>query len=201
MDILEGLIRLAKCTVLGGLALFLWGMVSWMVLPGHQATLCKFSDERAVAKVLVENSCWPGLYILPNAHGANDPIQKLGAEEDKALMKRSYEQMEKGPFAFVAFKPNGAGPMKKQMLRGFLIQMLGAFLVTLLVARTAIENYFVRVTFIVTFAAAAGVVCHLPQWNWWGFPSNYTLMEFSDLIIGWFFAGLVIAKIISKPIR
>ena len=35
---------LVKGTVLGGLALFLWGAVSWMVLPWHQATLLPFAN-------------------------------------------------------------------------------------------------------------------------------------------------------------
>jgi hypothetical protein len=44
------------------------------------------------------------------------------------------------------------------------------------------------------FGLTAGVVCFLPYWNWFDFSTAYTAASIVDLAIGWFLAGLVIAK-------
>lgn len=42
--------------LLGGLPLFVWGSISWMVLPWHLMTLEKFKDEATVAQALSTNA-------------------------------------------------------------------------------------------------------------------------------------------------
>ena len=180
--------------LLGGIAVFVWGMVSWMVLPWHHTTFEKFDNEAMVQAVLAVNAPKAGIYLLPGTH--KDKTIPLAAE--KALMKKAHEQMEKGPFAFVAMRPGGTGPMNILMIRGLIIQIIGAFLLTLLLLIAGIENYFQGVGFAVALALAAGVVTFLPDWNWWGFSPAYALVGMADLVIGWFLAGLVIAKIVSR---
>jgi hypothetical protein len=107
-------------------------------------------------------------------------------------------QMEKGPFVFMVMNSKGTGSMKKLMLRGLAVQLAGAFLITWLVVRAGIKRYSERLLFVLIVALAAGIVCHLPEWNWWGFPAKFTALAIADLLAGWFLAGLVIAKVASK---
>jgi len=60
--------KLLLGTVLGGLIVFAWGAISWMVLPWHAATLQAFTNEAAVSKVIQANAPQPGVYFLPNPH-------------------------------------------------------------------------------------------------------------------------------------
>jgi len=38
----------------------------------------------------------------------------------------------------------------------------------------------------------------MPNWNWWGFPRNYVILDLIDLIVAWTLAGFVISKLVSK---
>ncbi len=185
--------RLILASVLGGLVVFICGMAAWMILPFHSQTLQKFSNEAAVTQVIASANSAPGIYVIPNAH---DQTRHLTPEEQKMLMKTSHEQVQKGPFAFVAWSPNGTGPMPKLMVRSFLIQTTGAFLISWLLLLSKISDYWARVKFVIILALAAGVLCYLPNWNWMGFPARFTSLGVLDLMISWFLASLVMAKVL-----
>lgn len=183
---------LIKGTILGGIALFIWGAISWMVLPWHNFAMYGFKDEVAVTQTLFSNAPQNGIYILPNPHRQGEESTQ---EEIKAKSSSSMEQMIKGPVLFAAVSLDGSGSMVKPMIGSLLIQMLGALLVTFLILEKNNLTYWERVGFAVLFALAAGIVCHLPYWNWWSFSALYTLVTIMDLVVGWFLAGLVIAQV------
>ena len=174
--------------ILGGIALFAWCTVSWMFLPWHNATFRKFDQERVVEVVLQTNAPQKGIYLLPSP--------ATGTPEEQ---KTTHERAAKGPFAFVVMSPNGWGPMPFHIATGLLTQILGAGLVTglLVLVKKPKAAFVEKFSFVVLFALAAGVVCHLPFWNWWGFSIGFTLLSLADLLIGWSLAGLVIAKVTS----
>ena len=187
--------KLILGSLLGGAVLFAWGMVSWMVLPWHNSTLTGFKNEDQFEEVLKIHAPEKGVYVFP---GMCHFESNLSEAEKKAMMEKSYEKMEKGPYVFAVVSPNGSGSMTKCMIFGFIIQCLGAMLVTWLLSKTNFSCYMGRVIFTVVFGLGAGVVCFLPGWNWWGFPLNYTIVSMLDLIAGWFLAGLVLAKLTSS---
>jgi hypothetical protein len=41
----------------------------------------------------------------------------------------------------------------------------------------------------------------VPYWNWYGFPTDFTLAQIVENTVGWFLAGLVLALIVrpSSP--
>lgn len=180
----------------GGLVLFVWGSISWMVLPWHAITLEKFTDEIAVAQVLTANAHQPGVYILPNAHKQDptlpEPLRKA-AEEDAMNRARL------GPFMFASIAPHGWGSMGTAMLIGLCTQIVAAFLATWLLLNTKGLNYLARVRFLVMLALAVAVLAHVPYWNWWSFSASFTLVMFADTLIGWVLAGFVIAKLSPAP--
>jgi hypothetical protein len=151
-----------------------------------------FQDEKIVREALASSATAAGAYVLPCPRNVD---QNLSEEEKKAQMKEKYEQMQKGPFAFVVLSPKGTGPMWMNMIVSFVIQFVGAFLVTWILLLSRIGNYFVRLFFVIIFALAAGVICLLPTWNWWKFPADYTLIGIADLMAGWFLAGIFLAAI------
>ena len=171
--------KIIKGGIIGGLVVFVWGMLSWMVLPWHKPLLKPFKDEGIVRPLLVSNASQSGVYILPHQYGDD---QKTGEE----------------PFVFTVMNPKGLAPIGFLMLRSLAIQILGAGLVTWLLLQTRLPDDNTRLGFVVIVALTAGVVCHLPNWNWWGFPTDYTFVQIADLTIGWFFAGLAILKIVLK---
>src|SRR5438094_7933582 len=85
--------------LIGGLVLFAWGVVSWMLLPWHLATLEKFKDEANVAQALTANAPKSGVYLLPNVHKREAEMteakqKKAEAKQKKAETKRKKAEEE-----------------------------------------------------------------------------------------------------------
>ena len=176
-------------TVLGGLAVFIWGTISWTVLPWHMPTLKSFSNEQAVTEVLKGNAPATGVYVLPNpAAPAASP------EEKKQQDAKAEKQWAEGPRALVAYAETGAS-MTPSMIKGLVFDMVAALLLTLLILRSGVTGFTAKTLFIAVIALFASIVTYVPMWNWWGFASDYTLVSMFDLIIGWIIGGAVIAKV------
>ncbi len=188
---------LLKGAITGGLIVFLWSAVSWMALPYHGRTLGKFQDEPAVQRALVSNILEPGIYILPHPDQA---LEKSTDTQARITAQRKRVQIANGPFAFVAVQTHGIGAMPVQLARSLAIQILGSLLMTWLLLQTGPISYRRRVFFVVVVAMTGGILSHLPQWNWWGFPDDYTLMEMLDLLAGWLLGGLALAKIVPVSV-
>ena len=56
----------------------------------------------------------------------------------------------------------------------------------------------------VVFLAPLGVlpwlVVNVPYWNWYGFPTNFTLCELADKCIGFSLTALTVAVIVKQPV-
>jgi hypothetical protein len=181
---------LIKGGFLGGITLFFWGAVSWIVLPWHNMTLNKFANEDAVAAAITQNATTPGVYFLPNER----PGPGATEAEKKAAWEAAQKRMTEGPVVFASIRLKGAPSKAPYALTGLAISILGAVLGTLLLLQTREMTYLRRAGFLSLFGLTAGVVCFLPYWNWFDFSTAYTAASIVDLAIGWFLAGLVIAK-------
>lgn len=180
-------------SMLGGLVLFAWGAISWMVLPWHEQTLEAFSDEPAVAAAISAHALRDGIYILPNPHRHPD---NTGEKQKQAREKDALQRMKQGPFVFLAVTRAGSDPDNPApFLRSILVQIVIAGLVTGLVIISHIGSFSLKVIFISALGLLGGLMVYVPLWNWWTFSSSFTLTGMADLVISFFFAGLVIATI------
>lgn len=165
-----------KSGILAGMVLFVWSVFSWMALPWHRATLHNFIDGRAVSDELASNALQSGIYLSP-----------MGMNASSGQVKQAY--------IFASVHLQGApSSMMLNMLVSLLTQTLAAILIAYLLSKTTGLSCSKRVKFVLIFALAAGVVTYLPYWNWFCFDTGYTLVEMGDLLLGWLFAGLVLAR-------
>ncbi len=161
-------------SIAAGLVLFVWGFISWVVLPWHNLVANKFTDEVAVSHVLKANSPQKGIYYLPFSEKDHGPNQ-VGA--------------------FVNVLPEGTEmSMGKQMATGTITQIIGAFLVLTLLSQASGLTYWGKVGFVSLVGLTIGFVSHAPYWNWFGFSSPYVVVTILDILIGWVLAGLAVAK-------
>src|SRR5213594_3120152 len=185
--------------LIGGLVLFAWGVVSWMLLPWHLATLEKFKDENKVAQTLTANATKSGVYLLPNIHKHEPGMPEAKAKKAEAKGKKAeaegMKRMIQGPFMFAAVNLQGTSGSGAALPIQLVTSIVSAFLATWLLMNTTLPGYWPRVGFLVVLALTAGVICHVPDWNWWGFSAGYTAVAFADLLIGWTLAGLAIVKV------
>lgn len=178
----------------GGIVLFAWSCISWMVLPFHAQTINNFKDTAAVQTTMMLNVDKAGVYTIPAC-----PMHSTASAEAKEVLKKeAMAQRTKGPVAFAVVNPNGVGSMPVNMIKALLASILGVMLVTWLLFQTSIESFFGRVLFFTVFGLAASVVAIYPVSNWWGLPIINTLIDTADLVIGFFLAGLLISFCASR---
>ena len=180
-------------SLLAGFVAFAWSAFSWMALPFHNKTLNKFSNEDVVEMALKMNAPQKGIYVLPlgDHHDAD-----LSKEQKEAAFKAAQEKMKEGPFAFISIAPQGVSlGMGPSMGLGLLKDVLTAFLLIMILSLTQNLSFWQK-TFFVTGAILAGsIVSILPNMIWWSFPSDFIALTFIDMIVAWFLAGMVIAKL------
>ncbi len=164
-------------SLLGGAVAFIWGFVSWVIIPWHN--MHHFQDAETVAEVLAQNAPVDGIYVYHpmETHSYSDGM----------------------PFVFASI--NRAHVQEKQMLpliRSFVIQVIAAFFISWLLVHTKSRKYWDLVTISAVIGLVGGILSYLPAWNWWGTPAGYTIVGLIDSVITWFLAGLVMAKVLIK---
>ena len=178
-----------KGGLLGGLIAFVWSAISWMVLPWHTSSMHNFTNEDAVIQVLQENAPEPGVYSIPGVQNTGKtPEEKKACEE--GMMKR----METGPFLYTSYRTEGMSAMWTPYLFQFIAQIVAGMFITWLVLKLAGHTYMGRVMAVAMIVLIGGLLYELPMSFFWHFPAGHTIVNIVDLLVGWFLAGLVIAK-------
>jgi hypothetical protein len=92
--------------------------------------------------------------------------------------------------------------MPKTFVTGLVLNFLVCFVAAWLLSKAlgGLRSYGARVQFVAILGLFAGIAIHLMYWNWWEFPTNYTIGCLADTVIGWTLVGLAIAAIV-KPVK
>ncbi len=112
--------------LVGALILFVWQFLSFALLGIHNSQMGHTPNQDAILKVLEEN-LEEGTYFIPRA--------EIGAsmEKEEAMME---ERMGK-PWAMVSYHDSLSNNMGINMLRGFVIDFVSAFLLAWLLMKMA----------------------------------------------------------------
>ena len=102
----------------------------------------------------------------------------------------------KGPAAFVAFR-KGAFDMRAVFAKEIARQLLAALLLALLLSQLPLTLWG-RALAAVGVALFAALTAHLQGWTHFYFPLGFTALNVLDALVGWFLAGLVIAKLLER---
>ena len=171
------MLRHLLTSFLCSLVLFVWGFISWTVLPWHNTVANKFRSEAAVAEVLKQNAPRAGIYYLPFAQEDHKPGETA---------------------AFVNVLPLGLlRGMGGMMATAVIGQFVAALLVLLLLRTTSNLGYVGRVAFVGLVGVVIGFASHFPYWNWFGFSTAYVLVIIADSAVAWTLAGLVMARFVT----
>jgi hypothetical protein len=183
--------RLVLSALLGGIVLFVWSAIAWMVIPWPGEPLRSFTNEDAVLQAVKANAPRSGNYLLPNeakrAPGMTD-------EQYKTASQAAMDRMTGGPMIFTVVRLEPMGSMTKLMIIQLLTQLVLALIASFLLMQTTRRSYSRRVLFVAACGVMIFVGGKMDEWIWWSFSSSYLLMEFGAIVIGWILAALVIAK-------
>lgn len=178
------LLEFALASLVGGLILFVWGFLAWVVLPLHRFSLDRYrgQDEDDLREVLRRAGSRRRLLVVPGL-----PHPRTGDREKQAAIDRTWqERRREGPVALVAVAPCcGPAMSPRQMVVGLAIQILAAALATAVLALGQPAGYLERLLSVLAIGLAAWLAAPASQWNWFPFPTGYTLGLLVDYAIGW----------------
>jgi hypothetical protein len=182
--------------ILGGVAMFMWGALSHIVLQWEESTIKDFPNEEAVIPVLQTNITSSGFYFFPGM-GVPPTAPK---EKKDAAMKKWMEKYQAGPRGIFIYRTDGGQAMSPKQLGLQLASEVVAALVaaTVLACATSLRSFGGRLTLVTLLGLLPFCMVNFPYWNWYGFPDNYTLVQLADKIATFFIGGIFLAAIV-KP--
>lgn len=172
-----------KGALLGGIVLFVWGMVSWMVLPFHMQGIHQLEQPEAALGALMEQTGGQqGVYVAPCPEKQPDLIKTV-------------------PHTFIAIgktSPNGfnMGPM---MAIEFATNVVLAGLLTCVLMGLGAANLKQSLHYGLKIGALVAIAAVVPQWNWWQFSVPFLWPVALDYVVGITLAAIVIGRFAVKP--
>jgi len=193
------MVRIVLGGIFGGIAFFLWGAIIWMGVKLPAQVISNLPAEEVVVAALKTNVPEHGVYFFP---AMPEHAASATREEKKAATEAWNEKHKAGPTGLLFIHPGGIDAGQPiYMIRGLGLMMLTALLASILLyaASGRIRSYIGRVSFLTMIGAVIVVYADGSNWNWWNYPTDYTMFMAVDRIGGWLFAGLVIAAIVKAP--
>ncbi len=185
--------RIVIATVVGGLVLFMWNAVSWMVLGLHDDAMSGFGDEAAVLPMLKSAAPEAGAYFFPAPPDTMDPASDA--------WKAFEAQHEAGPVGLMFIHPDGRSVMPPStFVIGFVTCVLGALIAAVLLwfAAPQLPGYVGRAVFVASLGVLIALMADLTYMNWLYFTMEHTIVMVIDQLAGWILAGLAMAAIIKS---
>ncbi len=177
-------------TLLGGLTLFIWGGFSHLVLfigTGFKP----LPNEDKVMEVLKTNINEQGLYFFPGKDFKNSTKAQDAVFENK---------FRNGPVGMLIYRPIGGNPFAvSKLINQFLSNLLSVLIVVITVS-SIYAGYWKRVIIVSLLGLLTCTAVSSIYWNWYEFPTSFFVAQILDMFIGFFLAGLVICKVIPKPV-
>lgn len=182
--------------LVGGILLFVWGAVSWTVLPFSISSLHRVSGEDALLGAMKASMGAKGVYYLP----AMPPKSGVPAN-DEQMQKQYNEKLKAGPTALVVFNPRGSEPLRTdQMIYGlvddFLCTLIGIWF--LMRSTAYASSYIARAAYFGMFGVLVSFFVHLTNYNWFDYPADYTVAMTLDAVLAWIVSGLGVAAVVKE---
>lgn len=189
------MVRVIVAAVLGAIIIVVWGMLSWTVIGWHDTSGGAATDEAPLVEAMRATLPEDGVYWLPYWPEGE-------AAEAPGAMDAYHDRHREGPLAMIVYHPEGREPMPPMLFaRGALISFGGALIASILLAVAgSLRTYIGRVAFVGMLGLFTAFAADLTYWNWMFMPTDYSLVNAADHVIGWSLAGLVIAALV-KPKR
>jgi hypothetical protein len=182
--------RIVKCGLIGGFILFIWGAVSWTILPWQKSQMHRFSDEGDIRSAIKDNAHESGLYVMPNLQSY--PRNSSDQADAKA-------KMEAGPFIVAAVSLDGrsSGTFGK-MVGSLIVKIIAAGIATWLLIRSQYPHEYLKsVKYFTCIGFLIAISSMLPFVIWFGVPGGFAVGTMIEIVFGWFFAGLSIARMVE----
>lgn len=176
--------KVLLATFLGSLVMFMWGGLSHTVI--FVGTGFKpMPNEDKVMAVLKENISEQGLYFFPGKDFKNSTKEQDFAFENK---------FKTGVVGQLIYRPIGGNVFSTgKLLTQFISNIFSVFIIVLIASLIAL-NYWKRVVLISLLGLLSCLSVSTIYWNWYEYPTSFFVAQILDITIGFFLAGMVVAK-------
>ena len=180
--------RRILAAIAGGVVVFVWSALSHMALGLGTAGISTIPNEERVAQAIRGVITEPGLYFMPGF----DTSHKMTEAEEKAWT----EKYRRGPSGILVIQPGGRDPMMpEQLVFELAADILAAGVAAFILAGFA-GSFAARVAAVGLLGVFEWLDINVSYWNWYTFPSTFTLAALVEQLVGWTLAGLVMASIL-----
>ena len=186
--------RIIMAGVLGGVAMYVWTSLAHVVLPFGSIGVSSVSknEESLLASMHASLGETHGFYAFPSG----------GDTTDAAALQQYAQKVANGPSGLLVYHPSGGQALStSQLVTEFLVELIQAFLVVILLSQTRLDSFGSRVGFVTLAGVLAALATNVSYWNWYGFPSSYTVSYIFIQIVGFAVVGIVAAFLMRSPVR
>jgi len=180
-------------SLLGGLAMFIWGILSHLIFQIGDIGIKEIQNEDAVISSMKANMTEAGFYFFPSE----------GMSSQQADERQKWtEKYKAGPIGIIIYHPTGKDPMSPiAMLTELISNIIVTFFAAIifLFAVNSLKSFWTRALLVALLGLIASFSIDISYWNWYGFPANLTIASLVDQTVGFFCVGLVLAWRI-KPV-
>ena len=165
-------------TLVGGLILFVWQFLSWAAIPIHKSEYGYTSNQDKIMEALNQNLTEAGTYFLPGV-----PPGTGQKEAEEAYMQKNIGK----PWASISYHKSLNTNMGMNMFRGFVIDLLAAWLLVWLLLK--FETLNLRTA--LQASIAVGVIAYLtiPYLHSIWFETN-SIEHLVDAVVQWGLVGI-----------
>ena len=179
--------RVVLAGLIGGIVFFAWGAIAHMALPIGQMGMGQAgAGEDAVIAALHDHLGGEGVYAVPDL-----PPDKMG---DAAAVKAYADKAKASPYAFVIYQPIGRDmtDMGGNLVVQAISDIVSAIIVAWVLSLGAL-GFGKRLAASTLLGLFSFLTVSVPWWNWYRFPTAFTVGSLLEQVIGWALAGAAIA--------
>jgi hypothetical protein len=173
--------------LVGGLAMYVWMSIAHIATPLGATGVSMISGEEplltSMTAVLGDK---PGLYMFPSM----DPA---------APMQEYEKKLAANPSGLLIYRRAGGLALEPTQLVGELIaEIVMVLLGVWLLSKAALSSFGARLGFFCIIGLVASLWTNFSYWNWYTFPTSYTVTSVFTEFVGFLVAGLVIAGMLGR---
>jgi len=183
--------RIAVAALAGGIGMYFWASLAHLALPLATVGVSEITNNETAALDALHTSIGdkPGFYIFPS----------IGLNAGADAMKMYDAKLASTPSGLLIYHPPGARSLTPgQLLTEFLVELLEAAVAIVLLAQTNITSLGGRIGFVALVGLLAALPTNVSYWNWYGFPTSYTISYMFTEIVGFTVAGIIAAFILRR---
>jgi len=177
--------RILIAALLGAIAMFAWTSVAHMMTPLGSMGFSHMPNETAVLDTMDKSiGDHPGLYFFPWVN----PSDPKAMEQSAALEKIH-------PSGLLLYRPanKGMDGMPPSMLATEFAKQFVEALIAAWIASMIVGGFGARFGAVFGLFVATSIATNVSYWNWYGFPTDYTIAQIVMELVSGIVAGAAIA--------